>query len=77
MARQVNPKAVKERIKANKAIMQNTSRVVNDAMKAAKKAEDFNAREVRAELSDFLKAAQAVSVDSQLLTKLEAQQSGE
>jgi len=73
MARKIDPKAVKTRIKTNKAIMLASSKIVNSFMKEAEQAQDVNARECREELSKFLKASQAVHADVQLLEKVEGE----
>jgi len=69
MARKVDPKAVKERIKDNKAIMKLNAKIVKDEMTKANKIQDFDAKEARVAFSVFLKASIAVSNDTALLNK--------
>lgn len=63
MARPLNVREIKTRIKANKILMKSTKKAVSDAMAAGIKGDDIDASETRKCLAEFIKAAKAVQVD--------------
>jgi hypothetical protein len=64
MARKIDLKDVKARIKANKAIMRDCKKVISNNLIVATKGESINAGPLRRALSDFIKAANAVQKDT-------------
>lgn len=68
MARPLNIKEVKARIKTNKALMVTAKKDVNEAMTHATKGGDIVDADVRKSLAIFIKANNAVKAD---LAKLE------
>lgn len=67
MARPVIVKDVKDRIKANKETLKVTKKALNDGMTSLVKGEDVDKFAVRAALAMFIKAAGAITKDTELL----------
>jgi len=68
MARTVDQKAVKQRIKDNKNTLKETKKAVNDGMNTLTKGEDVDLFALRAALAMFIKAAKAINTDTKLLS---------
>ncbi len=68
MARPVNIKEVKQRIKDNKTVMKDNKKIVTDALSNATKGNGINAGETRAALAAFIKATKRVESDNAKLT---------
>ena len=71
MARPFNPKAIKDRIKENKANMKMNKKAVSDALTAGTKGEEIDASFVRAELASFIRSVRAVNSDTEKLNSIE------
>ena len=70
MARKAVKKDVVQRIKDNKAILKETKKAVNEGMAAMLKGEVVDKFAVRGALAMFIKAASAITKDTELLSTL-------
>jgi hypothetical protein len=64
MARKIDLKDVKARIKTNKSAMKLSKQTITSELIAANKGEAMDAKAARVALSDFIKAANAVQKDT-------------
>jgi len=71
MARKLNSKEIKQRIKDNKAVMKETKAAVTEALTKGNKGEDIDPVATRASLAMFIKAVTAVNADTEKLAKAE------
>lgn len=67
MARKAVAKDVKQRIKDNKAILKETKKALNEGMTKLVKGEVVDKFAIRAALAMFIKAASAITTDTELL----------
>lgn len=73
MARKLDPKAIKQRIKENREVMRDSKKIVTAHMKLGTNLEpSFDTKAVRNALSDFCKAAIAVATDTEKLASIDA-----
>jgi len=67
MARPINPKEVNTRIKANKAVMRDSKAIVSAQLTQCIKTGNIDKSLVRAAVSTFIKASEAVNIDAKKL----------
>jgi len=70
MARPLDKKVVKERIRYNKIVMKDAKAKLTLAMSIATKGEVIDAADTRKALANFIKAANAVRVDNAKLNSI-------
>ena len=73
MARLLDIKKVKDRIKANKAIIKTAKSNLTDAIKNASTAYTIDGAGTRKELATLIKAAQAIAADTAKLADAESE----